>query len=575
MNCFSVSDFFCYFACKITNMGRIIGIISVVLTLTMLFSCTDKRAMRVRLDYVSQCNRADTVFTEEWLPTVDSLVNYFDNHGNGNEKMMAHYLKGRVHHDMGEPPIALECYQQAVEMADTTRKSWDFHTLAAIYGQMADLFDAQFLPNDEIKALSMAERIDLKAQDTLSAIKSYELRIRPMFLKGETDSMILTMLETRRRYLQMGEKKNAAQSIYVMISILLDRNHIKEAKHYLDIYEKESGNFDKNGELIFGGAYYYDKGRYLLAIGQIDSARLYFNKALEQGLFEAGYKGLLSVYKAKHIPDSIAKYAELFANANDSSYLHVNQQQIEQIRANFNFSRSQKEAEKEKDKARKARLMLGVFVLFTFVLIGIICIIIWLNRRKQQKKRENILKLEKDLGDAQLARWEVQEELEKLKSNDFESVIAAKEKKEAELTRTIERLQNENNIYKKKDSVKERDSLEDFRNSKIAQLFIRRATGKFEIPRPTDAEWSMLMSQFSKDIPVTFKSFGEGKPLSQLEQRICVLLILDISEKTISIMTDSVASTVSNAKARANEKLFGKKAAQSLKTNLFHALKQV
>ena len=556
-------------------MKHILYVISVFLVLSVLASCTDKEAMRQRLDYVSQCNRADTVFTEAWLPTVDSLVNYFDNHGNGNEKMMAHYLKGRVHHDMGESPIALECYQQAAEMADTTRKSCDFHTLAAIYGQMADLFDAQFLPNDEIKALSMAERIDLKAQDTLSAIKSYELRIRPMFLKGETDSMILTMLETRRRYLQMGEKKNAAQSIYVMISILLDRNHIKEAKHYLDIYEKESGNFDKNGELIFGGAYYYDKGRYLLAIGQIDSARLYFNKALERGLFEAGFKGLLSVYKAKHIPDSIAKYAELFANANDSSYLHVNQQQIEQIRANFNFSRSQKEAEKEKDKATRARVMLGVFVLFTFVLIGIICIIIWLNRRKQQKKRENILKLEKDLGDAQLARWEVQEELEKLKSNDFESVIAAKEKKEAELTRAIKRLQNENNIYKKKDSVKERDCLEDFRNSKIAQLFIRRATGKFEIPRPTDAEWSMLMSQFSKDIPVTFKSFGEGKPLSQLEQRICVLLILDISEKTISIMTDSVPSTVSNAKARASEKLFGKKAAQSLKTNLFHALKQV
>ena len=100
MNCFSVSVFFCYFACKITNMGRIIGIISVVLTLSVLASCTDKSAMRQRLDYVSQCNRADTVFTEEWLPTVDSLVNYFDRHGNTNEKMMAHYLKGRVHHDM-------------------------------------------------------------------------------------------------------------------------------------------------------------------------------------------------------------------------------------------------------------------------------------------------------------------------------------------------------------------------------------------------------------------------------------------------------------------------------------------
>ena len=157
MNCFSVSVFFCYFACKITNMGRIIGIISVVLTLSVLASCTDKEAMRQRLDYVSQCNRADTVFTEAWLPTVDSLVRYFDRHGNANERMMAHYLKGRVHHDMGEPPIALECYQQATEMADTTQKDCDLHTLAAIYGQMANLFEAQFLPDDEMNAIKMAE----------------------------------------------------------------------------------------------------------------------------------------------------------------------------------------------------------------------------------------------------------------------------------------------------------------------------------------------------------------------------------------------------------------------------------
>ena len=103
-------------------MKYIIHIISVFLMAMVLASCTDNEAMRQRLSYVSQCNRADTVFTEAWLPTVDSLVNYFDRHGNANEKMMTHYLKGRVHHDMGESPIALECYQKATEMADTMSK---------------------------------------------------------------------------------------------------------------------------------------------------------------------------------------------------------------------------------------------------------------------------------------------------------------------------------------------------------------------------------------------------------------------------------------------------------------------
>ena len=38
-------------------------------------------------------------------------------------------------------------------------------------------------------------------------------------------------------------------------------------------------------------------------------------------------------------------------------------------------------------------------------------------------------------------------------------------------------------------------------------------------------------------------------------------------------MTNSMPSTVSNAKARANEKLFGKKEAHSLQSNLFREIK--
>ena len=148
-------------------------------------------------------------------------------------------------------------------------------------------------------------------------------------------------------------------------------------------------------------------------------------------------------------------------------------------------------------------------------------------------------------------------------------MIAEKEKQEAELSLTIEQLQAENDRFKHK-----QDHLETFLESSIAQLFIKKANGKAERPIPSEAEWKLLMSQFSKDIPVTFKSFGDGGSLSPLEQRICVLLILGIPEKAISMMTESVASTVSNAKARANEKLYGKKDAHSLKTNLIHALRR-
>ena len=229
-------------------MKHILPIIAVFVALTMLASCTDKEAMCQRLDYVSQCNRADTVFTEAWLPTVDSLVNYFDHHGNANEKMMAHYLKGRVHHDMGESPIALECYQKATEMADTTRNDCDLYTLAAIYGQMASLFHSHYLPDNEMNAIIMAEHYAWKEKDTMSAIKAYELRIRPYFLKNKKDSMAFVMTRVREKYLQLDEREKAAQVIFPMISILLESQQLQKASYYLNIYERESRKFDSNNE---------------------------------------------------------------------------------------------------------------------------------------------------------------------------------------------------------------------------------------------------------------------------------------------------------------------------------------
>ena len=537
-------------------MKHILYVISIFLVLTVLASCTDKEAMRQRLDYVSQCNRADTVFTEAWLPTVDSLVNYFDRHGNANEKMMAHYLKGRVHHDMGESPIALECYQQAEEMADTTRKSCDFHTLAAIYGQMADLFDAQFLPNDEIKALSMAERIDLKAQDTLSAIKSYELRIRPMFLKGETDSMILTMLETRRRYLQMGEKKNAAQSIYVMISILLDRNHIKEAKHYLDIYEKESGNFDKNGELIFGGAYYYDKGRYLLAIGQIDSARLYFNKALERGLFESGYKGLLSVYKAKRIPDSIVWYAEQFAKANDSSYLYVNQERVRQVSAMYNYNRSQRLADKKTIEAERYKniiyIIIGVGVFSVIVLFRI-----W--RLYERNNRNKILIWNKKYYDILTQYQNVRNDL-MLSFENFEQYRTGKEKEVEELRQSL-------SVFLEDKTNPEVWNLELFVSS--SSIVKRMHELAYKAKQPSEVEWDDLRQLLCKHLPSFYKLIKDDKyGLSNQEQKVAMLIRLRFIPTELIALLNLSKQRVTNIRSDINHKLFHEKGTKDLDANL-------
>ena len=240
--------------------------------------------MRQRLQFVADYNSAESVFTKEWQPTVDSLADYFRSHGTANERMTAYYLKGRVHHDLGEAPQALDAYQRATEQADTTRDDCDLHTLYAVYGQMADLFQAQYLPDNEMKALQTAEQIAWKDRDTLAALVAFDLRSRPYYLKDEKDSVLFVEKQARERYLKYGYKEEAAQAMLGTISILLDREQYEEANRYIQIFEKESGWFDSEGNILKGKELcYYDKGRYLLAVGKTDSARYYFQKTLQGG----------------------------------------------------------------------------------------------------------------------------------------------------------------------------------------------------------------------------------------------------------------------------------------------------
>lgn len=69
-----------------------------------------------------------------------SVVSYYDDFGNANERMKVHYLLGCIYRDMGEAPKALDCFNDAVAQADTLSKDCDYLVMLSIYGQIADVF---------------------------------------------------------------------------------------------------------------------------------------------------------------------------------------------------------------------------------------------------------------------------------------------------------------------------------------------------------------------------------------------------------------------------------------------------
>ena len=518
-------------------------------------------------------NKSEVTFKSDSI--IKEVVEYFKEKGNANEKMLAYYLLGRTYFDMEEAPEALQAYYDAISSADTTSTSCDYSTLTVVYGQMSRIFHQQNLPHDEIWALKHYIEYIRRYESKKDYLIAKEQLIRPLYLLNEKDSVLQIIKDTYSALKQMGEHQEAADAIAVSTYIYLERGELDEAKHAMDIFEKESGLFDKYGNITEGREhYYYTKGFYELAVNRLDSAEYNFRKAIKYGYLSDGYKGLLSIYREKQNIDSVNYFSRQYEAAQDSLHNKMQTNAIHQMSALYNYSRSQKEAEQEKEKAQDRLYLLSIISFATIILLMAVIVVAWLYRKNQKEKKARIAELEETLNSARLQRNTILEELRILKEKDYESIIAIKEKQEQELTKRIEILEAENTKNKNTDAINRIDHLDNFLDSAIAQQFVKKATDKSERIKPTESEWNLLTSQFSKDIPVTYKSFGQGKPLSQLEQRICILLILDIPEKVISLMTDSYASTISNAKARANEKLYGKKDAHSLRNNLINGLKR-
>ena len=537
--------------------------ILLILVLFALTACTtDHEAMQQRLKYVSDCNRADTVFTERWLPTVDSLVSYFDRHGSANDRMMAHYVQGRVYHDMGEAPQALECYQKAAEQADTTSNDCDFYTLTAIYGQMANLFHSQYLPNDEMQALQMTEKFARKDGNTISAIKAYELRLRPYYLNGEKDSMLFIMKNARNYYLQAGDTADAATAIYAAISIFLDRHDYSEAKRLLDIYEKGSGNFDKDGKVLKGEMYYYDKGRYLLAVGQTFEAKNYFEKILGSNLYEARFRGLLSVYERLGIADSISKYAKLFAAANDSNFMHVNQQQVEQVRASYNYRKHVNEAQrlKEANTLRGWLLCLGILALLVLLFL-----LLWVRAKARERKRrlQELHRINEELqAKYALLTEDYEQKLEEMK---LQQEQAADSNDSQSLSQKMEAL----SFAIRKANIKKEEIAMNTAHIQESAVF-RRLQDNPTIARNDEGIWAEVEAVINETYPGFTDRLRLLLPkMSGKEWQVSLLLKAQLTHQLIAEIICETQGGESNIRRRLSKKLFPSETPSSSKFDDF------
>ncbi len=331
----------------------------------------DGGQQRAQLEQLEQQNVSMQPMLNDSL--AEALVSYFDRHGDANERMRAKYILGRTYYCLGELPRALEIYNEAADCADTTSANCDFAKLSRIYAQKAEVFHDQVQPRSELKELGMAEYYAKKGNDSLMAIECYALQADAFDYLHQTDSVISIKNKAARLFNIINRKDRAYQTLSTIITALINKNEIDKAEEILYNYEMFSGFFDNNGNIIRGReVYYYIKGKFYLAVNEIDSAEYMFRKELRDGKDLnnqiAGCKGLQEVYEHRRIPDSIAKYATLSYELNDSAYSLSEMQNIQKLQASYNYNHQKYLAEKKNLEATVAWLLSGLILIV--VLLG-------------------------------------------------------------------------------------------------------------------------------------------------------------------------------------------------------------
>ena len=337
------------------------------------FSCSEDKGMMLRqLEALEQANRDDSLMTNDSL--AETLVAYFDKHGSANERMRARYMLGRTYYDLGELPHALETYLEAADCADTALVDCDYTILSKIHIQSALIYEQQIQPQSQLYELRLAEMFARKGNNIPLALECYSQTIEAFKMLEQYDSVITIAQTASDLFKEINKPDRSAQILGSAISSLLKKGELSKARMFIEIYEAKSGFFDKDGNIKRGREiYYYAKGKYYLAANQVDSAEAMFRKLLVVSSLNcqiAGYKGLQEVYEKKYNSDSIAKFAKMGYELNDSAYSLSEMQNIQKLQASYNYNHNKHLAEKKTLEAERTKNYFLIFACFVCLIGG-------------------------------------------------------------------------------------------------------------------------------------------------------------------------------------------------------------
>ena len=510
---------------------------------------TKKQRMRYELLRHKAMNKACITFTSDSV--MKKVVDYYDNHGSANERMLANYVLGCVYRDMYETPMALEYYNKATEQADTTAADCDYGTLYRVYSQMGFLFSKQYLPYQLLDAFGKAVKYAYLAKDTLNAIINYQNRENAYSYLGNKDSVIAINLHAATMFKQIGNNYAAAIAFGCNYNYYIEKKDFINAKKAFEAYN--STGYEGNSNYEDAKAYVLClKGTYYMFTGQLDSAcyilqqSLKFSKSFSNKA--ATTKALAHYYAKVNQPSLAMKYALQSSEYNDSDLIEARKTQLQQVQAMYDYGRNQEIARMAEQKAKRSTQM-NYMIVFACVVLFLFLSYVYRKQLALKKKRIAASKLVYE--DCLLKLKRLQEEKAQLvaeKDKKLAQIITEKENAISKLVSEIHDIQNRYSLSSMSDAYLV------LKNSSIYKKI--QCIEAHPLEEMTEEDWTELADTVEELIP-NFIPMLKNR-VSDRDYRICLLIRLGIPASLMARLLNLSDAAISKSRKTMLKKLCGK-----------------
>ena len=510
---------------------------------------SQSQKMRYELLRHKAMNKACITFTSDSV--MKKVVDYYDNHGSANERMLANYVLGCVYRDMYETPMALEYYNKATEQADTTAADCDYGTLYRVYSQMGFLFSKQYLPYQLLDAFGKAVKYAYLAKDTLNAIINYQNRENAYSYLGNKDSVIAINLHAATMFKQIGNNYAAAIAFGCNYNYYIEKKDFINAKKAFEAYN--STGYEGNSNYEDAKAYVLClKGTYYMFTGQLDSAcyilqqSLKFCKSFSNKA--ATTKALAHYYAKVNQPSLAMKYALQSSEYNDSDLIEARKTQLQQVKAMYDYGRNQEIARMAELKAKRSTQM-NYMIVFACVVLFLFLSYVYRKQLALKKKRIAASKLVYE--DCLLKLKRLQEEKAQLvaeKDKKLAQIITEKENAISKLVSEIHDIQNRYSLSSMSDAYLV------LKNSSIYKKI--QCIEAHPLEEMNEEDWTELADTVEELIP-NFIPMLKNR-VSDRDYRICLLIRLGIPASLMARLLNLSDAAISKSRKTMLKKLCGK-----------------